>query len=928
MRNLIITFLFLSTWLISTAQTDGFIATQLKIPQSYSNIPWSQFVAKVEQNYPVHFYYNQGDFPEFLVAFDADSINLRKVLTENLLQYNVFVSGDKKGNIFLTKNMSLNTSLPSGFFQTAKSQAERETEVRTENNFIQTTKEYISETIIVGTKEKGVNKLYATVSGKAINVMSYQPVEGATIIDLISGKGVVTDENGKYQLTLSKGKHVLKISSVNIVEKQIEVNLLSDGSLDLMLDDKIVLLHDVIVSAEKDNKVTGTQMGLDKVSTKNVKKIPLVFGEKDILKVALMLPGIQSVGEGSSGFNVRGSPTDQNMFYINNVPIYNTSHAAGFFSAFNADVVDEFALYKSNIPMQYGGRLSSVFDIKARNGRKDQATARGGIGLITGRLTVEGPLEKDKSSFLVGVRSTYSDWILGFIEDPIVSNSKARFADAVTNLSLSINDKNQLNIFTYASTDNMDLYTQSKYNYQNFGGSLGWKHYYNNQNSLEFSLAHSAYQFKEENNQLEIAAYKHNNDLNHSELKAIYNAKAGTNHSLQFGINSTLYQLNKGIYDPLNDESLIKPTNLGEEKGLESAVFVSDEWKANASLTVSGGLRYNYYTYLGPQNVNRYAEGLPKTPANLIEVLHFDNWQPVKSYGGLDYRLGLTYLFNPNLSVKAAYNRLHQYIYMLSNTIAVSPNYKWKLSDYNTEPIVGDQFSVGLYSNLWSGQFEFSIESYYKLNKNVVEIKDGANLFFNEFTEQATLQGNLNAYGVELMLKKNNGNLNGWLNYTYSNSSVLVDSPFAENRINYGQSYPSNYDKPHSFNLVANYDFSRRFAFSGNIVYSTGRPITYPTAIYYYGGIPTLNYSARNAYRIPDYFRVDLSLNIEGNLLKRKLGHGTWNVSVYNVLGRKNAFSVYYKENNGKIQAYKLSIFGAPIFSLTYNFKLGNYASE
>ena len=626
----------------------------------------------------------------------------------------------------------------------------------------------------------------------------------------------------------------------------------------------------------------------------------------------------------ASGFNVRGSPTDQNLFYINNVPIYNTSHVSGFFSAFNADVVEEFSLFKSNIPLQYGGRLSSVFEIKTKTGNKDHITARGGIGSITGRLTVEGPLMKDKSSFLIGVRSTYSDWILNFVKDPIIKNSKAQFGDAVTNFSFQLNDNNHLNIFTYSSTDNMDIFTQSKYDYQNFGGSVNWKHYFKNQNSFEISMAHSSYLFQEENNQLEVASYAHDNALGHSEFKAIVDIVPFENHSLQFGLNSILYTIDKGAYRPLTGVSLIGFTNLGKEKGIENAIFISDEWKVNQNLTFYGGLRYNLFTYFGEQNVNQYQAGMPYTEENLIDVLHFGNWEPIKTYGGLDFRFAVNHLITDNLSVKAAYNRLHQFIYMLSNTIAVSPNYKWKLIDYNTKPIVGDQISLGLYSNLWNNKYELSIETYYKFSQNVVEIKDGANLFFNKNTEQATLQGNLNAYGTELMLKKLSGRLTGWINYTYSNSTVLVDSPFAENKINYGDPYPSNYDKPHALNLVANYDFSRRISFSGNVVYSTGRPITYPTSIYYYGDIPTLSYSSRNAYRIEDYFRVDLSLNLEGNLLKRKLGHGSWAFSVYNVLGRKNAFSVYFEENDGLIQAYKLSIFGAPIFSVSYNFKLGN----
>ncbi len=925
MKKLIFLFIFLGLLFSSTAQSTKKKISEINLSHSYSNLSWNSFVQKVEANFPVHFYYKSTDFPDFQVSFNTDSISLEKALKDHLLPFNIFVSSDNKGNILLNKNFRISTKLTSPFFKESIAQTSEEEFKDTDAIFVHTVRKFTKQTAIIGTKEKGVNKRTATISGKAINSATGKPIEGATVVVLNSNKGVVTDANGVYKITLNIGKYILKISSINIAEKTIDINLLSNGILDLVLDDKIIVLHDVIVSAEKENKVFGTQMGLDQVSTKNVKKVPLVFGEKDIIKVAMLLPGVQSVGEGSSGFNVRGSPTDQNLFYINNVPIYNTSHLSGFFSAFNADVIDRFSLYKSNIPIQYGGRLSSVFEIKTKTGNNDKVTARGGIGLVTGRLTVEGPLKKDKSNFLIGVRSTYSDWILNFIKDPTVKNSKAQFGDVVGNFSFHLNDNNHLNLFSYVSTDKIDIFTQSKYDYQNYGGSIIWNHFFKNKTHFELSLAHSSYQFSEENNQLEVASYTHNNELGHTEAKAIFDITSFQKHHLQFGINSTLYAIDKGIYSPLSDASYIETTNLGKEKGLESALFISEEWKINPKLTFSGGLRYNLYTYFGEQYVNQYQAGRPYTDENLIDILHFDNWEAIKTYGGLDFRFAVNHLINDNFSVKAAYNRLHQFIYMLSNTIAVSPNYKWKLSDYNTKPIVGDQISLGLYKNLGENKYELSIETYYKFSRNVVEIKNGANLFFNKHTEQATLQGDLNAYGVELMLKKLEGRLTGWINYTFSSSTVIVDSPFAENRINYGESYPSNYDKPHAFNLVTNYDFTRRTSLSGNIVYATGRPITYPTAIYYYNNIPTLNYSGRNAFRLPDYFRVDLSLNIEGNLLRKKLGHGVWSFSIYNLLGRKNAYSVYFKEEEGLIQAYKLSIFGAPIFSLTYNFKLGNY---
>jgi len=651
------------------------------------------------------------------------------------------------------------------------------------------------------------------------------------------------------------------------------------------------------------------------------------LGEKDIIKVALLLPGIQTVGEGSSGFNVRGSPTDQNLFYINNLPIYNTSHLSGFFSSFNSDAIDEFVLYKSNIPVEYGGRLSSIFDITAKRGSLEKIKVNGGISPITGRILVEGPLKKDKSSFLIGLRSTYSDWLLKKVKDPDIKNSSANFADLVTNFYLNLGPSDHLNVFTYYSYDKINLANKTIYNYKNIGASISWKHTFNKSLFLDFGFVHSIYDFEEESNELEIASYKQANKLNHSEAKAKFIYNLNEKHSMTFGLNSILYQIDRGKYEPLTDQSLIEVLDLGKEKAIEAGLFISDEWKLTPKLTINAGLRYNLYSNLGPQKVYQYVEGMPMIEENIQDTLYFKNNEATKSYSGLDFRAAASYLINENLSLKVSYNKTHQYIYMLSNSIRISPNYKWKLTDYNTKPMIGNQYSAGIFSNLFNDTYECSIEVYYKNVNNLIEIKDGVDLFTSEYIERSALQGKLKAYGIELMIKKKSGKFNGWINYTYSKSRITVDSEYPENRINFGTQYASNYDKPHALNLVANYRISKRLVASGIAVYSTGRPITYPTSIYYLNGVRTINYSKRNEYRIPDYFRLDLSFTWEGNLKKNKLAHGSWSFSVYNLTGRKNAYSVYFKNENGSINGYKRSIFGTQIWSITYNFKIGNYAN-
>lgn len=918
--------LFLGLILISTPI---FSQSRIMITKEYDGLCWLCFIDKVEQNNNIRFYFDQEMIPDFNVSIVYDSILLERLLIDHLKPYNVLVSIDHAGNIFLTKEVSIITSLPTDFFQLPKPDPAFITadtsKLVNDKTFLQTTTEFFAQTLIVGTREKGVDKKKATISGFIKNSETGSPIFGATIVRKDLGTGVAANENGFYKLDIDKGKHILSINSVSTIEKKIEVEVLSDGNLDIFLNDKVNMLEDVIISAQKYGKVRGPEMGIERIPMIAVKKVPLVFGEQDILKIALLLPGVQSVGEGSSGFNVRGSPIDQNIFYINKAPIYNTSHVAGFFSAFNSDAISEFSLYKNYIPINYGGRLSSVFDIRTKQGSMDKTKVNGGIGLITGSILAEGPIKNDTSSFLIAARSTYSNWILSMLNDLEIGRSKIKFTDVITNLSFNPNARNQLNIFSYFSNDDLNLATNSKYDYQNYAASAIWKHYFKRNQNLELSLVHSTYAFNEENSEILSYAYKHLNKISHSEIIANFNINPHENHKLILGINSVLYHINRGNPAPLTDESRFMPITLGTEKGIESGIFISDEWVVSPKLTINGGFRYNRYTYLGPQKVFEYLEGFPKSENTIKDTLFFENNEAIKTHQDLDFRFGANYLVNNNLSLKVAYNRLHQYMYMLSNTVAIAPNYKWKLTDYNTEPMTGDQFSLGMYSHFPAFRIELSIEAYYKKVQNLVELKNGASLFLNEFIERSTLQGKLDAYGLEIMIKKPYGSITGWINYTYSSSSVLIDSDIKENKINFGLPYPSNYDKPHALNLVLNRDFSKRFSMSANFVYATGRPITYPVSLYYLNGVKYLNYSRRNENRIPDYTRLDVSFNLEGNLKKHKIAHGYWSFSIYNLLGRKNAYSIYFTKVDDKIKGYKFSVFGSQIYSITYNFKLGNY---
>jgi len=903
---------------------------ELIITDAYNNLSFKDFVTKTESNLIVRFFYNPDSIPDISIFVRSSPAKLMDVIAGTFTPLGINVSIDSFGNIFLTKGQVLITKLPEDFFmQSQVSGAEPDTLAvtrETNKTFLKTSDAYVAESRTVGTKKEGARSKNALISGYVINMNDSLPVIGATVFVEDLESGTSTDDKGFFTLTLPKGKYTMDVRSVGFEEMKYKVEVLSGGQLDFNLPEKVFLMQAVEIRSQTNHNVRGMQMGIEKLSINEIKEIPVVLGERDIIKVALLLPGVQQVGEGSAGFNVRGSPADQNLFYLSEIPVYNTSHLFGFFSAFNPDAISDFSLYKSSIPASYGGRLSSIFDISAKQGNKKKFSARGGISPITARLLVEGPAIKDKLNYLVGFRSTYSDWVLNFVQDPDVKNSKANFGDAIVNLSYQVNPKNQLKLISYYSYDNISLATKVDDKYNNAGASLSWYHTFNPSHDFNLSFAYGQYNYFEDNYEYSLAAYSLNYELQHYQANMDFSFKKFENHNITYGINSILYKIDNGGQLPLDDNSLIVPVYLGEQKGLELAAYVGDEWRINPKLSLYGGLRYNNYSYLGPNTVFSYADNLPKTPENITDTLEYSNNEVIQNNGGLDLRLSVTYLIKPNLSFKASYNNLHQYIFMLSNTIALSPTDKWQLCNNNIEPMAGNQYSLGAYTNIGAQQIEFSLEGYYKKVHNLVEYKDGANLVVNEHPEQDVLQGELESYGIEVMLKKPVGKLTGWLNYTYSKATVLVNNTPTGEVNNFGMAYPANYDKPHSLNLVAAYKVSKRISFSGNVVYSTGRPITYPTAIYYQDGQKILNYSLRNEYRIPDYFRVDLSMKWEGNLKRKKFLHGSWIFSVYNLTGRKNAYSVYFKSEQGQIHGYKLSIFGAPIFSITYDFKLGNYA--
>jgi len=861
-----------------------------------------------------------------LVQFRSPQVYLHDLLLDYISGTDLVFSADKSGNLFFEKGDPIYTALSDAYFSQPPQDADDlEEEVGEGEDFLETSSEFVGNTISVGDEKKGARERISTISGFIVDEDEGTPIVGATFFISQSGIGTATDESGFYSIRLKKGSHNVEVSSLNHEHKTFELLVLSSGQLDLTLKSKSFMLSGVVVSSDRYNNVSGGQMGYENLAVKDLKSIPMVLGEGDVLKVAQLLPGVQSVGECAAGFNVRGSPADQNLFFIDNIPIYNTSHFLGFFSVFNSDAIRAFSILKSNIPANYGGRLASILEVQSKIGNRNKFSARGGISPITGKIMVEGPIVKEKASYLLSYRSTYSDWMLQLVNDEAIKNSSARFADVLANVSVELNEKNQLKLLGYYSSDNVNLAGNFNYFYENTGASLKWRRFIKNKHSLDIDLVHYNYYSVNEDQQLEFAAYRQKNNLEHSALNATLTLRPANRLSVALGGNTNLYKLSKGTLAPIGVNSLIENLELGYERGLESGLFAQGEWLVSPALSLSAGVRYNIFNYLGPAEIFEYEAGQPKNETTITDTLTYAENEPAVTYQNPDFRLSSRWKLSPDLSLKFSYNRLHQYLFLLSNTIALAPSDRWKLVDPHIEPMKGDQFSLGMYSNLWDSRFEISAEGYYKKVANQVEFKDGANLLVSEVPEWDVLPGKLDAYGFEFMLKKPHGELNGWVNYTYSKTSVQVNNETTGEQINFGEPYPSNYDKPHSVNLVTNYRFTRRFEMSFNFVYSTGRPITYPAGTYFLDDYKVIHYSSRNEYRIPDYVRFDLSAKIEGNLSAKKAIHSTWVFSIYNLVGRNNAYSVYFINSNNRIRGYKLSIFGAPIFSVSYNFKLGSY---
>ncbi|WP_268848949.1 TonB-dependent receptor [Flavobacterium aestivum] len=923
MNKFTLTLLLLTMFLCSYSQEKNDLTIEFK------EVNRKSAIEIIEKSTDYKFYFDKNWFKNdsTLITQQYKSTSIETILNGifDKTNLNYFIK-DKR--VILTNNSIIRDQLPDNYFddKTTKSTTPEQNKSSDKPIFYvqyDSIKNTVRDPgiILIGKEKKYIEKKLYTVSGYIRDGKTKKLLSNVTIRIRNKNISAVTDNDGHYTMNVPSGLNQIETESINHKKITKTVMVYDNGKMDLSLSESINELDEVIIKGNLNKNVKTAVTGVSTIDVEGIKNVPLVLGERDIFRVATTLPGIKTTGEGSAGFNVRGGKDDQNLILLDNATLYNTSHFLGFFSAVNPYTTSKVDIYKGSIPAEFGGRLSSVFDISSKKGNPDKFSGEGGIGSVTSNLAISTPIIKGKSSLLVGGRATYSDWILKRLDEESLKNSEASFYDGTLKYNHKINDKNNFESTFYYSHDTYSISSDSLYKYSNRLISLEWSHIFNSKNKTALIFTNSEYKFNIDYQTEGINSFDYGYKLKETQFILNFNSIYNKKHTFNYGISSKLYKTDPGHLSPNKPESTIKPIDIEDEKALESAAYFTDNYALNDKILISTGLRYSYYAALGESTQRIYQDNLPINDNTVKGSQTYKNNEVIKTYGGFEPRLAVRYLFTDNFSIKGSYDKTFQYIHLLTSNTTQSPTDAWKLSDLNIAPQESQQYSLGLYKNVYNDIVEISLEGYYKKSKNLLDYKVGAELILNENTETQLLQGEGKAYGVELLLKKQIGRLNGWLGYTYSRTFIKLDSNFNDEKVNNGAYFPTNFDKPHEASAVLNYKFTKRYSLSTNFIYQSGRPITYPIGSYMYNGLEYTLYSDRNQYRIPDYYRLDIGFNIEGNHKIKKLSHSFWNISIYNVLGRNNPYSVFFVTKEGQIKAYKTSIFSVPIPTITYNIK-------
>lgn len=860
--------------------------------------PLLQFIEEVEQRERLRFFYIDKWLTPFRVQQENKEQTLADVLKKTLDGTPLSFACINRNQIIFIRNQALEQYRQQALNKAKQSQKQ------------------VKKILIGDPVHPGMTRPYG-LSGSISNENNL-PVNGASLQVDQTNVGTLTDELGKYSIMLGPGEHVLTVSHVNYLSIIIDLEIYNSGTLNLTLDDNPIFLDEVVVTGQSLSEQSVGQVSL-KVA--ELKRAPTFLGEVDIVKQVQQQAGVTTVGEISTGFNVRGGGVDQNLILFDGVPVYNASHALGFFSAFHADAIGNMSFYKSAIPSAFGGRTSSVLNVQGKTGDKQRWRYKAGFGMVSSYLMAEGPIRKDTSSLLVSFRTTYSNWMLRAMRSNYLDlkNSAASFYDGNFKYSSRVGSKGSLSLSGYISQDAFQLVNDTTFQWRNVAVSVRYDHPLRNQWFGSVMAGLGQYSFSlHDDEPTEAFNLKYN--LLNPVLKVDF-AREGL-HKLNFGWQGQFYQFSPGNLKA-GIESQLKNIDIVRENAFELSFYAFDEFAINPKIYLEAGLRYTLYLRAGPGTTKLYESGKPIAEENQIDSISYLKGQVMKAYHGPEPRLGVRYNLNQEASIKVGYHRLYQFMHLVTNTAAPTPVDIWQLSNRYFRPQLAHQFSLGYFKGNRESAFDYSADAFYKHINQTLDFKDGANLILNKQLETALLAGVTKAYGVEFSVTKKTGKWVGNANYTFSRSLRKDKTPFDSEQINEGRWYPSNNDQPHIVNISWRYNISRRYFFSGNFTYHTGRPISMPTAFYDINGVPVSDFSERNAYRLKDYHRMDIAFIAEGNHKRKKIWDGTWILSFYNVYQRRNPYAVFFKQDAyGRLRPYQLSLVGTMIPSLSYNIKI------
>jgi hypothetical protein len=884
----------------------------LRYTGTFTNTPVIEVFSKIESDLNIHFYYDPTWIPvdktitaTFKRHYLTDVVD--DILTSSDLTYVII------GNSIIL--------MPRSEIDQVIGQSNKFTFIGEEKYDVIV----IGEPKLIGKFKK------VTIEGTITDGATGETLIGATLKVEGTNNYAVSGNTGNFHLTVDAGVYELEVSSMGYETKKIKIKAISPGTLNIELFEKSHQISEVVVTSFRtQNNIRNNQMSVVEMDAKAIKQLPMMVGEKDIIKAFTMMPGVKTVGEFGSGINVRGGGEDQNLYLLEGAPIFNTSHALGLMSVINPDAVNGITLYKGHIPAEYGERVSSVMDIRLHDYSCKEFGVKGGIGIFSSRLQIEGPLFKEKVTLKIGARTSYSDYLLSKMPDYYLSNSSISFFDINGTMNFQLKN-NPISVFGYFSNDYFRYAQNFSYKYGNKLGSLSWSHLFNADLSSNLTLAYSNYNNLNKTFSDPRKASSTESDLKYYSGKFKISYSGLINHDIQGGVQTIKYEIQPGEINPYNVDStyksIVKTYRSDKESAYDFTVFINDAYEINKKFTLQAGLRFSFYYYMKPGKGYTYGANGPISIFNFSDSTTYGKGDVISKYQGFEPRVSVKYMLSNYSSIKASYNRNIQNLILLSRTSITTPEDVWKLADKYIKPMIVNQFAIGYYRNFLGEMFESSVEVYYKSLTHMIEFKSGSNTDLSVPVETKLIDTKGENYGIEFLIKKVMGDLTGSFTYTYSRAFKQSHGKYTEDKINNNHVFASAYDKPHDLNLALNYSVNHRLRVGANFVYNSGRPFTRPEYVYTSQNQEVVRYSDRNKYRLEPYHRLDLSISFDENLRKNREWKGSWTFSVLNVYARKNAYSVTYRRdepneaNNYQVfNLYKIYLIGKPFPTITYNF--------